>query len=226
MFAFSDRNGGGNNPGIAFPSMSHNAMMAHSIRGKVSSTNEGPRYCVSCHLTTEGMTNYGTEYAAFRTAMTNGTFSALDFQLLKSHIGQNPGNQINSPLWVHQVAGLGSGLFLFDQDGCAVNPLDTNPDRFGCEGVAPANNYDPNRVRLNLDRIVETTGRSNGSSNHAMLTPGATPAQRDGGANTNLAGPLGLTLVQRLTDPILGIVLDSWLDADGATKGDAGNYAK
>ena len=30
----------------------------------------------------------------------------------------------------------------------------------------------------------------------------------------NMSGPLGALLVQRLTDPISGIVLDSWLDSD------------
>ncbi|MHC4956147.1 MAG: hypothetical protein ACYTGZ_20070, partial [Planctomycetota bacterium] len=35
VFAFSSRHGDGNNPTHQFPSMSHNAMMAHSIRGKV-----------------------------------------------------------------------------------------------------------------------------------------------------------------------------------------------
>ena len=36
-----------------------------------------------------------------------------------------------------------------------------------------------------------------------------------------MAGPLGLRLVRRLTDPDFGIVLDSWLDADGLPQGNA-----
>ena len=39
-------------------------MMAHSIRGKVDSANEGPRYCVACHLTDAGLATYGAEYTA------------------------------------------------------------------------------------------------------------------------------------------------------------------
>ena len=37
IFAFSDRNGNGNNP-AHFGALSHNAMMPHSIRGKVTVT--------------------------------------------------------------------------------------------------------------------------------------------------------------------------------------------
>ena len=40
----------------------------------------------------------------------------------------------------------------------------------------------------------------------------------------DLAGPLGATLIQRLADPQNGIVLDSWLDANGASRGNAATY--
>jgi len=224
-FTFSDRQGNGNNPGIngrgQFGALSHNAMMPHSIRGRVQSDKEGPRYCVGCHLTTDGLANFGADYDAFRTAMAANDFGALDFPLLKSHIGENPGNQLNSPMWVHMVAGLGSGLFLFDEFGCPVNPLDNNPDRFDCNNTAPAANFDPARVSLNLDRVVEDTGVSNASSNHPMLDPGQGTPKRDGALNQNMAGPLGGTLVDRLTNPVTGIILDSWIDADGQLQGDA-----
>jgi hypothetical protein len=226
VFAFTDRNGGGNSPGTAFPSLSHNAMMAHSIRGKVNSTDEGPRYCVTCHLTTNGLANYGTQYDAFRTAMATGNYGALDWQLLRTHFGRNPSNQLDSPLFVHMVAGLGTGLFLFDQNGAPVNPLDTDPNRKGAGGIAPATNFDIARVRLNLDRIVEDDGRSNGSSNHALLQAGLNSTLRDGAQQQGMAGPLGMTLIQRLTDPVSGIVLDAWIDADGVLRGFAGDYVK
>ena len=90
---------------------------------------------------------YGDLYTEFKTNMATGRYDLLNFDDLKLHFGQNPGNQLNSPLWVHMAAGLGSGLFLFDENGCAVNPLDENEDRFGCEGVAPATNFAPNRAR-------------------------------------------------------------------------------
>src|SRR6185503_7772081 len=116
-FFFADRNGGSSNPESGFPSLSHNAFMAHSIRGKVDAQREGPRYCVACHLTTTGLASYGAQYDAFRTAMASGSFGALDFNLLKTHFGKNTGNQLNSPFFAHMAAGLGTGLFLFDQFG-------------------------------------------------------------------------------------------------------------
>ena len=222
VFAFSDRNGKGNDPSTTpFPSLSHNVMMPHSIRGRVSSSNEGPRYCVACHLTDDGLANFGTEYDTMRGAIDTGNYAALDFELLADHIGANPGNQLNSPLWVHQVAGLGSGLFLFDADGGPVNPLDENDDRAGSDGVAPADDFDLGAVRYDLDRIVDSSGVATGSNNHPMLS-GAQSEQRDGSGDEDFAGPLGLDLIQRLTDPVSGIVLDAWVDADGVAQGQAG----
>ena len=92
---------------------------------------------------------------------------------------------------MHQVAGLGSGLFLFDSAGAAVNPLDQNANRYGTDGVAPAASFDPLRVALNLDRVVEPNGVSNGSSNHALFAPGVGPNLRDGALDPDMAGPLG-----------------------------------
>ncbi|MCC7011476.1 MAG: hypothetical protein IT454_02840 [Planctomycetes bacterium] len=224
VFWFADRNGGSSNPGSGFPSLSHNAFMAHSIRGKVDSQREGPRYCVACHMTTEALANYGAQYDSFRSAMQNADWAALDFQVLKQHFGQNPGNQLNSPLYPHMVAGLGTGLFLFDDQGAPVNPLDTNPNRVGAGGIAPSTNFSAARVRLNLDRIVEPSGVTNGSSNHAWLTPNAGSALRDGANDPSMAGPLGETLIRKLTDPATGIVLDSWIDANGASQGSASTY--
>ena len=130
---------------------------------------------------------------------------------------------MNSPLWVHMVAGLGSGLFLFDENGCAVNDLDTNDRRFGCEDVAPKDAFTTETVNersvFNLDRIVNLNGESQASNNHPMLDPGQGPLLREGAFNVNLAGPLGRDRVRRLTDPDTGIILDSWLDADGKPHG-------
>lgn len=224
IFSFSDRKGQGSNPAAAYPSMSHNAMMAHSIRGRVTASNEGPRYCVACHLTDQGMTDFGADYTAFRTAMANNDFGALDFTLLQEHIGQNTGNQLNSPIWVHMVAGLGSGLFLFDQDGAPVNDLDTFAGRKGAGGVAPKTAFDPANVVFDMDGVVEANGVANGSSNHAMLQPVVGGNLRDGAIDPEMAGPLGLTLIQLLADPVNGIVLDSWIDANGDTGGDAAGF--
>lgn len=223
VFAFSDRNGDGNAPG-ALGALGHNALLAHSIRGRVTPTNEGPRYCVACHLTEKALADYRPLYDSFRAAMEEGAYDRLEFPTLRLHFGQNPGNRLNSPLWIHMVAGLGTGLFLFDENGAALNPLDTNPDRIGSEGVAPASVFDPLRARFNLDRIVDASGRQFGSSTHAMLLPGALPNRRDGAANPNLAGPLGARLVRRLADPAAGIVLDSWIDADAAPGGGAAAF--
>ena len=223
-FAFSDRNGAGADPSLGPPSLSHNAMMAHSIRGKVDAANEGPRYCVACHLTDDGLAAFGeAEYDAFRSAMAAGDYSGLDFDQLRQQIGQNPGNAQDSPLWVHMVAGLGSGLFLFDEDGCPVNPLDNDANRKGCDGVAPASvPFDPGRVAYDLDRIVTPSGQARGSNNHALLhDPGDGLSLRDGAVDAELAGPLGATLIERLADPTNGIVLDAWVDADGQPQGGA-----
>src|SRR5690606_12053385 len=138
----------------------------------------------------------------------------------------NPGNQLNSPLFVHMVAGLGSGVFLFDANGAPVNPLDTNANRVGAEGIAPANNFDLQRVALNLDKIVRPDGFPLASNAHPLFAPGQGPNRRDGAPDPNMCGPLGATLIRRLTDPDQGIVLDSWLDADGVARGQAGNYVQ
>ena len=225
VFSFSDRQGAGANPAAGFGSMSHNSIMAHSVRGKVASNKEGPRYCTACHLSTEALTNWGTEYDTFRAAMATDNYAALDFQFLKQHFGQNTGNQINSPLWAHMAAGLGTGLFLFDEHGAPINPLDTNPNRVGAGGIAPAANFDLNRVRLNLDRVVNDAGVAKGSNNHAWLASAFNALLgtnlRDGALDPQLAGPLGAARIQKLVDPVNGIVMDSWLDANGASHGGA-----
>ena len=234
VFLFTDRNGNGNNPNNpganVHPAGGHNVMMAHSIRGAVDNNNEGVRYCVACHLTTDALANYGTEYDQFRTALFNNDYSSLDFNLLRDHIGLNTSNQLNSPIWVNMVAGLGSGLFLFDETGCPVNPLDNNANRQYCPNGAPAANFDPatvnNVVRYDLDRIVETNGVSNASSNHPLWEAGVVSQHRDGALNPRLSGTLGARLVNRLADPNTGIVLDSWLDADGNGVGKAGQLGQ
>ncbi|MBL9077390.1 MAG: hypothetical protein JNL08_07805 [Planctomycetes bacterium] len=221
-FAFTDRNGGGANPSRPFPSLGHNAFLAHSIRGKVTATNEGPRYCVSCHLTTDGIANFGSAYATFRATLAANDFANLDYNLLKVHIGKNPGNQLNSPFFVHMAAGLGTGLFLFNQNGEPQNPLDANPNRYPPDGVAPKDQFAPATVRYDLDRVVDGNGVPNGSSNQPMNQPIQGPNRRDGAPDPNMAGPLGTTLSQRLANPSTGIVLDSWVDADGVPQGGAG----
>ncbi|MBK8978488.1 MAG: hypothetical protein IPM29_21530 [Planctomycetes bacterium] len=216
VFAFADRNGGGRHPPVpGLGALGHNALLAHSIRGRVTETQEGPRYCTACHLTQDGLARHGADYDAFRTAMAAGEYGQLDFVLLQEHIGRNPGNQLDSPLWVHMVAGLGSGLFLFDENGCPVNPLDHSDQRFGCDNVPPSAVFDPQRAVLDLDRIVDENGVSRASSNHAWLDPVTGPTLRDGALDPELVGPLGATLIRKLTDPATGIVLDTWLDADG-----------
>ncbi len=225
IFSFSDRNGAGNSPFSGnLPAMSHNAMMQHSIRGRVTPTNEGARNCVACHLTTDGLAAFGAEYDSFRTAMALDDFASLDFNLLQEHFGRNPGNQLNSPLWVHAVAGLGSGLYLFDANGAAVNPLDDNANRVGSGGVAPKDSFDLANVAFNLDRMVQPDGSSNASSNHPMSDGIGPASKRDGAANQNLTGPLGQSLIDKLTDPINGVVLDAWIDADGVRQGNAADY--
>ncbi|MGE0791254.1 MAG: hypothetical protein AB7S26_36610 [Sandaracinaceae bacterium] len=226
-FVFSDRQGNGNNPNYtgrdAHPAASADFIMPHSIRGRVSAQMEGPRYCVNCHLNDAQIANFGAAYDQFRTAMATRNYNQLNFNQLQQHIGQNPGNQLNSPLWVHMVAGLGSGLFLFDENGCPVNPLDNNNNRFFCNGTAPAAQFNLNNVAYNLDGFVEPDGTSNTSSSHPAQSP-RVGTLRSGANNAGMSGPLGRELIQRLTDPQFGIILDSWIDADGQPQGNAANY--
>ena len=228
VFTFTDRNGNGSSGGTngrnPHPALSHNTFTPHSIRGKVSGVNEGPRYCVACHLTTTGVSTYRTQFDAFKAAMDARNYGALDFNLLKQHIGQNTGNRLNSPIWVHMVSGLGSGAFLFAANGCPENPLDDNANRIGCDGVAPNAVFDPSVIALNLDRVVEPTGVSNASNSHLIMEDGAGVNLRDGALDPANAGPLGATLIRKLSDPDLGVVLDSWIDADGNLQGGASTY--
>ena len=219
IFSFSDRKGAGANPAAVMPSLSHNAMMAHSIRGRPTPSDEGARQCVSCHLTTQGLSDYGTEYEALRTALATSDFDSLDFDLLQTHIGSNTGNQLNSPLWVHMVAGLGSGLYLFNAEGGPENRIDDFAGRVGADGTAPKNDFAANEVAFDLDRLVDTNGVATGSNNHMGLE--GPNALRDGALDPEMAGPLGGSMVQRLTDPLLGIVLDAWLNASGEREGNA-----
>lgn len=200
MFTFTDRNGQG------ATALGHNSMMPHSIRGKVSDDKEGPRYCVACHLTDEGLDEYGDDYANHLAALQTGSYDLLDFDALQEQIGENTGNTLNSPIWVHMVVGLGSGLFLADEFGCPVNPLDENADRFDCND-APSNDFDPDNVAYDLDRIVDEDGNPLASNTHPLLD------------DTGLSGPMDIDLILKLTDPNDGIILDSWFDAEGENGG-------
>jgi hypothetical protein len=232
-FAFSDRLGEGNNPDRlgrnAFPALAMNQMAPHSIRGRLepSGGNEGLRYCVTCHLTTDGLANQEDEYIAFREAyLDNNDFDTVfnDFQdILIADIGLNTGNQNNSPFFVHMVAGLGTGLFLFDENGCPLNPIDQRANRADpnetakCNNQSPQDNFDANNVIYDLDRIVEVDGTTNSSSIHPNIE---VRGPRRQGNNYMMSGPLNAQLLYKLADPVEGIILDSWLDADGNEQGD------
>lgn len=227
--AFSDNNGNGNNPGVdgrnEFPALGHDQVAAHSIRGAPTNDNEGARGCVNCHLTTQSIDNFGDEYREFIDAMNNNDFEELDFDLLQEHIGQNTGNHLNSPFWIHKVMGLGSGLLLFNEDGCPVNPLDNDPNRSGCDGDIPSELWQQHLqtgdvVKYNLDRVVEWSGVSNVSCSNPMLS-GTASTKRDGAQNPEMCGPLGETLLRKMADPDEGLVLDAWIDADGDFGGTA-----
>jgi hypothetical protein len=230
VLAFTDRNGNGNNPNFQgrgqFGALAHNKIMPHSQRGRVDGNNEGPRYCVNCHLNTDQINNFGADYAQFYADMQNGNVANLNFAVLQAEIGQNTGNQNNSPYFVHMVAGLGSGLFYFDANGCPANPLDADANRFYCQNVAPADQFDANNVVYALDRVVENTGVANASSGHPILTGGAA-TDRAGALYPGLAGPLGSPLLNKLANPDPaqgGLILDGWVDADGAAQGTAADF--
>jgi hypothetical protein len=77
VFVFSDRLGEGNNPAVGgrndFPAGAMNQLMPHSIRGAVDAQNEGPNYCVSCHINDAMIDNADlmAQYAAFVAAYDN-----------------------------------------------------------------------------------------------------------------------------------------------------------
>jgi hypothetical protein len=228
VFAFTDRNGNGNNPNEggrgAFGALAHNKISPHSIRGKIDNNNEGPRYCNSCHLTFDMDFD---EYAAFKDVYLNNDFANLDFALLQQVIGQGTNNAQNSAIWVHMVSGQGSGLFLFDADGCPVNPLDNNANRQNCNNVSPADRFadQVNNVVYDLDRTVEPTGVANASNAHPLLN-GGTSINRIGARAPGIAGPLGIDLLERLTNENVNnaIILDGYLDSDGQAQGTAADF--
>jgi hypothetical protein len=47
--------------------MSHNRIMAYSIRGRTEAQKEGTNQCVTCHLNTAQIANFGADYQAFWT---------------------------------------------------------------------------------------------------------------------------------------------------------------
>jgi hypothetical protein len=250
VFTFTDRRGVGarqQTDGNPHPGLSQYQMAAHSVRGRVTGTNEGVRYCVACHNTTAGVAAFGATYQRFLqlynardyeafAAPINDTATETMFDVLQEHIGQNPGNQLNSPFFVHMAAGLGSGLFLSDANGCPVNPLDDNTNRPICldangNRTSPRALWEANpaarvaQVRFDWDRLVEVNGITNASSSHPLTEFGAN--LRDGSQNDDLTGPLGRTLLNRLTNidpdaaPIgyVPLVLDTWITADGEVQG-------
>ncbi|MCB9544120.1 MAG: hypothetical protein H6703_16955 [Myxococcales bacterium] len=232
VFVFSDRLGEGNNPALGgrndFPANAMNQLMPHSIRGAVDGQNEGPSYCVACHLNDAMIANADlmAQYDAFVAAYDNQDFANLDFNVLAANIGQNTGNQNNSPFFVRMMSGMGTGTYLFDANGCPVNPLDNNANRQNCNGVAPAVNFadQVNNVAYDLDRMVEFNGIPNSSNAHPRET--LQGAQRGGATNSQMGGPLGSAQLQRLVggDNIYnGLILDAWFDADGNAQGQAAN---
>jgi hypothetical protein len=228
--AFTDVNGNGNNPTAprgAFGALAHNRIRAHSTRGKIDTFNEGPRYCNACHLTQNAIDNFGADYAVFYNAYIDRDYATIDNEIglanLANFIGQNTNNQNDNPYYVHMAAGLGTALFLFDANGCPVNPVDANADRFFCEGNAPADIFDLNNVAYDLDRVVENTGVQNSSTTHPMLEATFTQL-RSGSLQPNLSGPLGANMLTKLADPNFAVILDSWIDSDGNAQGGAANF--
>jgi hypothetical protein len=176
-------------------------------------------------VSADQINNFGADYAYFYAGMANADLNAIDFNLLQQHIGQNTNNALNSPFFVHMVVGLGSGLFLFDANGCPVNPLDNNASRAYCNGVAPDQYFDIYNAVYQLDRVVENTGVTNASSGHPMLN-GQASVYRADALDPGMAGPLGGPLLQKLADPNTDLILDGWIDSDGASRGTAVNYAQ
>ncbi|MEQ1566947.1 MAG: hypothetical protein ABMA64_14995 [Myxococcota bacterium] len=225
---FSDRNGLGNNPNYggtgAFPALDHNRIAPHSIRGKQAGNYEGGKQCAACHMNTAQIANFDAngEYTQYYADIEDRNYANLDYALLQQHIGLNTNNALNSPYYVHMVAGLGTGLLTSDNVGCPTNPLDNNPNRIYCNNGAPAANFDPNDIVYDWDKATEATGVGNVSMSRPILDVSGI-ALRGGGAPT-LSGPLNANLLSKLADPNVGLVLDSWVDANGQAQGSAANF--
>lgn len=143
---------------------------------------------------------------------------------MRTHIGLNTSNQLDSPYFVHMVAGLGTGMFLFDDVGCPVNPFDNNANRQNCGGQSPAERFAANafnNVKYDLDRMVQADGQTNTSSAHPLLYRGNIGRTT---ANSQMSGTLPREMLEKLADPNLGLILDSWLDANGNAQGNAANF--
>jgi hypothetical protein len=233
----TDRLGNGNNPAYLgrsnFPALSHNRIMSHAVRGKQTTNYEGGKECVVCHLNVDQINNFGANYAAFWAEYTvnqNYNFLADNniYADLQVFIGQNTNNHLNHPYFVHMQAGLGTGLMTVDANGCPVNPLDANANRFFCEGNAPADIFDPNNIAYDLDRTVQFNGVENASFTRPLqyLAQGQGVSLRVGAQNPTMAGSLGADLLYRLADPNSYLILDSWIDANGALQGDAAQYVR
>jgi hypothetical protein len=226
---FSDRNGMGFNPNYggtgAFPALSHNRIAPHSIRGKQTAQYEGSKNCVVCHLNTAQQANFNAnaEYTTYFAQIENNDIANLNYALLQQHIGQNTNNHLNSPYYVHMTAGLGTGLLYADADGCPVNPLDNNANRIYCVNGAPANNFNANNVVANWDKVTQATGVANVSLTKPILDVASGVPLRGQGQAT-LSGPLNPNLLTKLADPVLGLTLDSWLDANANAQGNAANF--
>jgi hypothetical protein len=248
VFAFTDRAGFGNVQDAGgrnrYPALAHNRVAPHSTRGRATAAHEGVRSCQSCHLTAaalsgdynaDGVSN-AQDYDAYVARYLDGNdFDGMNqpidaeggsattlFEVLKDVIGRNTGNQLNHPIYVAMNAGLGTGLFLFDADGCPVNPLDTHTRAF-CAG-APANGFAAAEVAYDLDRAVERSGAENVSTSRPAHTATVASSLRDGSLDPSKAGPLGASVLERLTHPTTGLVLDAWIGPEGTPEGDAGLY--
>jgi len=228
--AFSDRNGMGNNPNYngagAIPMLSYNNISSHSIRGAQTAADEGGVECVGCHITQNAINNFGADYAVYFADIENRNYANLDFPLLQQHLGQNTNNHLDSPYYVHMVAGLGSGLMATDEFGCPVNPLDANANRQFCANGAPADNFANavNAIVYDMDKAVEFAGGTNASLTKPFIENAALGVNLRSLGNAGFSGPMAPTLLQKLADPAVGVYLDSWIDANGQAQGDAANY--
>ena len=77
------------------------------------------------------------------------------------------------------------------------------------------------------DKVVEANGIANVSLTKPLLEAGSllgAGAPLRGSGGPGLSGPLNNLLLQKLANPAGGLILDSWVDANGAAQGDAANY--
>lgn len=134
---------------------------------------------------------------------------------------QNFANRLNN-----NFANIANAANDLDNNFVFAYDLDRTVNRFGRENVGSGHyTGDPEAyngeggcavINPNLNNQANALASTNCSAGQAKL--------RNGAVNGRTDGPMGQYMLQLLSDPNNGVILDSWLNANGAPEGNAANY--